>query len=103
MTFDPGNIVLIQFPFSDLKTGKRRPVLMLTNPDNNGDFIALAVTSKSYHPVDRIGPGKHADRDITPTELDKNRQGFHTYPESNCKGRGQSGGGHYRTSHNRNL
>lgn len=50
MTFDPGNIVLIPFPFSDLKTGKKRPVLILTSLDNNGDFIALAVTSKSYHP-----------------------------------------------------
>jgi mRNA interferase MazF len=50
MTFDPGSIVLIPFPFSDLKTGKKRPVLMLTAPDSNGDFIALAVTSKSYHP-----------------------------------------------------
>lgn len=50
MSFDPGDIVLIPFPFSDLKTSKKRPVLMLTAPDSNGDFIALAVTSKNYHP-----------------------------------------------------
>lgn len=47
--FDPGSIVLVPFPFSDLKSSKKRPVLMLTNPDINGDFIALAVTSKGYH------------------------------------------------------
>jgi mRNA interferase MazF len=51
MTFnpDPGCVVLIPFPFSDLKSSKKRPVLMLTTPDSNGDFISLAVTSKGYH------------------------------------------------------
>ena len=47
--FEPGGIVLIPFPFSDLKSSKKRPVLMLTASDCNGDFIALAVTSKGYH------------------------------------------------------
>lgn len=45
----PGSIALVPFPFSDLKSSKKRPVLALTSPDGNGDFIALAVTSKGYH------------------------------------------------------
>lgn len=45
MTFSPGDLVLIPFPFSDLGTTKRRPVLALTSPDRHGDFIGLALTS----------------------------------------------------------
>jgi mRNA interferase MazF len=49
MKFDAGSLVLIPFPFSDLKSQKKRPVLMLTDPDGFGDFICLAITSKGYH------------------------------------------------------
>ena len=45
MTCRPGDLVLIPFPYSDLETSKKRPVLALTAPDRHGDFIALAVTS----------------------------------------------------------
>ena len=44
-----GDIVLIPFPFTDLSSSKRRPALLLTNPDRDGDFIAAAVTSKAGH------------------------------------------------------
>ncbi len=40
-----GSIVGIPFPYTDLSTSKRRPVLVLTFPDQRGDFIGLAVTS----------------------------------------------------------
>lgn len=53
---EPGVIALIPFPFSDLSAGKRRPVLLLSRPDEVGDVICLAITSKGYHahsvPVD---------------------------------------------------
>lgn len=49
MTLEVGSVVLIPFPFSDIKSQKRRPVLMLTAPDGFGDFIGLAITSKGYH------------------------------------------------------
>lgn len=45
MTCKPGDIVLIPFPYSDLSSHKRRPVLVLTSPDRHGDFIAMAITS----------------------------------------------------------
>jgi mRNA interferase MazF len=47
MTCKPGELVGIPFPFSDLATRKRRPVLVLTHPDRHGDFMGLAVTSVS--------------------------------------------------------
>lgn len=49
MTCDPGHLVLIPFPYADLSTSKRRPVLVLTAPDYHGDFIGLAVTSVPGH------------------------------------------------------
>ncbi|BCB25806.1 hypothetical protein SKTS_06920 [Sulfurimicrobium lacus] len=49
MKHEAGRVVLIPFPFSDPKSQKKRPVLMLTAPDGFGDFIALAITSKGYH------------------------------------------------------
>jgi mRNA interferase MazF len=49
MTFDRGDLVLVPFPFTDLTTAKRRPVLALTAPDGFGDFIGLPVTSRPQH------------------------------------------------------
>ena len=49
MTLDPGTLTVIPFPYSDLTTIKRRPVLLLTAPDAYGDFIAMAVTSQPGH------------------------------------------------------
>ena len=46
MTVQPGDIVLIPFPFSDLSTTKKRPVLAITMLDSRGDFTALAITSR---------------------------------------------------------
>ncbi len=47
--FKRGELLLIPYPFTDLSSQKRRPVLALTLPDSQGDFIALPVTSRGYH------------------------------------------------------
>jgi mRNA interferase MazF len=47
--FEAGALVLLPFPFSDATTTKRRPVLVLTTPDEYGDFIGMAVSSRSHH------------------------------------------------------
>ena len=45
MTCKVYELVLIPFPYADLSSSKKRPVLVLTAPDHHGDFIALAVTT----------------------------------------------------------
>jgi len=56
MICKPGELVGIPFPYSDLTTPKKRPVLVLTFPDRHGDFMGLAVTSipteESAVPID---------------------------------------------------
>ena len=49
MSYSPGDLVGIPFPYSDLKTEKRRPVLVMTHQDRYGDFICAPVTSVSTH------------------------------------------------------
>ena len=34
--YEAGDLLLVPFPFSDLSTSRRRPVLTLTPPDQNG-------------------------------------------------------------------
>ncbi len=45
MICKPGDLVGIPFPYTDLTTKKRRPVLVITSPDQRGDFMGLAVTT----------------------------------------------------------
>jgi len=47
--FDRGELVLVAYPFTDLSSKKRRPVMVIRSPDQQGDFIAMPVTSQSYH------------------------------------------------------
>lgn len=49
MLLNPSDVVMIPFPYSDLKASKRRPVLVLKEVDKYGDFLAVAVTTKQHH------------------------------------------------------
>lgn len=43
-----GDIVLLRFPFTDGKTFKRRPALII-NDFNDGDIIVCRITSQIYN------------------------------------------------------
>lgn len=47
--FEAGTLVLLPFPYSDATASKRRPVLALTTPDEYGDFVGMAVSSRPHH------------------------------------------------------
>lgn len=47
--FNAGHIVEAFFPFAEGDGGKPRPVLLVTDSDTNGDFVAVAITSASHH------------------------------------------------------
>lgn len=49
MTLKRCDVVQIPFPYSDLSRQKRRPVLLLTDEDGWGDFLAVAITSQPGH------------------------------------------------------
>lgn len=47
--FEPGDVVLVRFPFTDLSSTKRRPAIIVSPPDFSaryGDVVVLALTSQ---------------------------------------------------------
>jgi mRNA interferase MazF len=47
--FEPGSVVLVRFPFTDLTAAKRRPALVVSPSDfssPHGDVVVLALTSR---------------------------------------------------------
>jgi mRNA interferase MazF len=47
--FEPGDMVLVRFPFTDLEAARKRPALVLSPPEfsqSHGDVVVLALTSR---------------------------------------------------------
>ena len=49
MKFKQGDIVIVNFPFSDLTITKKRPALVISNRkiNNTGDYLLVQITSKN--------------------------------------------------------
>ena len=45
--YQPREVVLLPFPFTDLSANKKRPVLILKSSNFQGDFLAVQITSQS--------------------------------------------------------
>lgn len=47
MDYKKGDIVLIEFPFSNLEKSKKRPVLIIKDENHLNDIVCFQITSKS--------------------------------------------------------
>ena len=48
MNYQQGDIVIVNFPFSDLSAHKKRPALIISNElvNRTGDYLMVQITSK---------------------------------------------------------
>jgi len=53
--FDPGTVVLVRFPFTDLTGAKQRPALVLSSRAHQQTQRDLIVAAISGHGVDKPG------------------------------------------------
>ena len=47
MSYKTGDILLVKFPFTNLKKSKKRPVLVVKDENNLGDIVCFQITSNS--------------------------------------------------------
>ena len=47
MSYKKGDIILINFPFTDLSKAKKRPVLIIKDENNFNDIVCFQITSQS--------------------------------------------------------
>jgi len=47
MSYKSGDIILVKFPFTNLKKSKKRPVLIVKNENSFGDIVCFQITSNS--------------------------------------------------------
>ncbi len=67
----PGDIVLIQYPQTDLKAGKLRPALLIAvAPGRHTDLLLALITSRAYQAVPKF------DEMIEPSDSDYKTTGL---------------------------
>lgn len=47
--YQKSDLAVVPYPFTDLSSQKLRPVLILKTPNQQGDFLAVQITSKAGH------------------------------------------------------
>lgn len=54
-TFEPGDVLLAFYPFTDRSAAKLRPVLVISKSvfNNHGDFVAVPISSRTLSPISR--------------------------------------------------
>lgn len=70
--FEPGQIVLVRFPFTHLASGKKRPALVLSPAQyvhRQGDIVVMALTSQPQPEKDLLLEHWHSAGLLTPTWL----------------------------------
>lgn len=61
--FEPGDVLLIRFPFTNLSSSKKRPAVAISTVDfttKYGDIIVLALTSRPQEDVFRLEDWREA-------------------------------------------
>jgi len=68
LTYSPGDVVVVPFPFSDREASKRRPALVCSTDafNNSSHHLVLAMITTTTH---RKWPGDVVLRDLAPTGL----------------------------------
>ncbi|MCX6052014.1 MAG: type II toxin-antitoxin system PemK/MazF family toxin [Campylobacterales bacterium] len=46
MSYKKGDVLLVNFPFTDLSSSKKRPVLAIKDESEYGDIVCFQITSK---------------------------------------------------------
>lgn len=67
MDYKKGDIVIINFPFTDLTSTKKRPALIISNDvvNQTGDYLLVQITSKARK--------DNLTLPIQPSDFDKNK------------------------------
>ena len=47
MHYNVGDILLVKFPFTNLKKSKKRPILVVKSQNNLGDIVCFQITSNA--------------------------------------------------------
>ena len=47
MHYNIGDILLVKFPFTNLKKSKKRPILVVKSQNNLGDIVCFQITSNA--------------------------------------------------------
>ena len=61
--FNPGDVLLIRFPFTDLSSSKKRPAVAISTADfamKYGDMVVLALTSRPQEDAFRLEDWREA-------------------------------------------
>jgi mRNA interferase MazF len=73
MPYEPGRILLVNYPFTDRTTGKLRPVLVVSSAGfNNGEDVVVVPLSSRIAADDRFGfPIQPTDPYFPQTQLQR--------------------------------